>query len=164
MANQKNIDIVSSLSEKLSRAKSVVLTDYRGLTHKQSEELHRAVKKVGGEYVIAKNSLLKIACLPAGRPVPNLTEPTGALLAYDDALAPLKELFKTVKTLGIPKVKFGFIENKEYSGSEIETIAKIPSREILLGQLVFTLNYNIQQLAYVLDQVKNQKSKVKNSS
>ncbi|MCL4390335.1 50S ribosomal protein L10 [Patescibacteria group bacterium] len=145
MANQKNIDIVSSLSEKLSRAKSVVLTDYRGLTHKQSEELHRAVKKVGGEYVIAKNSLLKIACLP-------------------DALAPLKELFKTVKTLGIPKVKFGFIENKEYSGSEIETIAKIPSREILLGQLVFTLNYNIQQLAYVLDQVKNQKSKVKNSS
>ena len=75
MANAKNIAIVTSLKDKLSKAKSIVLADYRGLTHKQSEELHRNVKKAGGEFVIAKNSLLKIA---GGY---ELTGPTGAILA-----------------------------------------------------------------------------------
>ncbi len=159
MANAKNIAIASSLSEKLSKAKSVVLTNYRGLTHKQAEELHRNVKKVGGEFVVAKNSLLKIA---GGY---QLTGPTGALLAYEDELAPLKELFKTVKSLSLPKVKFGFIGTKQYSDIEIETIAKLPSKEILRGQvvsrlsgpiygLVYSLNYNLQKLVYVLGQIK----------
>ena len=61
MANLKNRTIVSELSEKIKKAKAVVLTDYRGLTHKQSEELHQAIKKAGGEFVVAKNSLLRIA-------------------------------------------------------------------------------------------------------
>lgn len=159
MANAKNIAIASALSEKLSRARSVVLTDYRGLTHKQAEELHRNVKKAGGEFIVAKNSLLKIA---GGY---QLTGPTGALLAYEDELAPLKELFKTIKTLSLPKVKFGFIGTKEYSDSEIETLAKLPSKETLQGQvvsrlsgpiygLVYALNANFAKLVYVLKGVK----------
>lgn len=158
MANAKNIAIATSLKEKLSRAKSVVLTDYRGLTHKQAEELHRNVKKAGGEFLVAKNSLLKIA---GGW---ELKDPTAALLAYEDELAPLKELFKTIKTLSLPKIKFGFIDSKEYSKIEIETIAKIPSQEVLRGKLVsqlfsplyglaYSLNYNLQKLVFVLKAV-----------
>lgn len=159
MANQKNIDIVEALKEKFSRAKSVVLADYRGLTHKQAEELHRNVKKAGGEFVVAKNSLLRIA---GGY---QATGPTGALVAYEDELAPLKELFKTIKALGLPKVKSGTIGGVVYDEAEIGRIAKLPGQDVLRGQLVgqlnspiygfvYSLNYNLQKLVYVLGQIK----------
>lgn len=158
MANAKNIAIVTSLKEKLSKAKSVVLADYRGLTHKQAEELHKAVKKAGGEFLVAKNSLLKIA---GGW---QLKDPTAVLLAYEDELAPLKELAKTIKFLGLPKIKFGFIGQKQYSDTEIDAISKLPAKEVLQAQLVsrfssplyglaYSLNYNLQKLVFVLKAV-----------
>ncbi len=168
MANAKNVAIVALLKDKLAKAKSIVLTDYRGLTHKQAEELHRSVKKAGGEFIITKNSLLEIASQASNYNLEprTLSGPTGAILAYDDELAPLKELFKTIKTLSLPKIKFGFISGKRYSDTEVETIAKLPSQDILRGQLVsrlsgpvyglvYSLNYNIQKLVYVLEGVKN---------
>ncbi len=167
MPKQKNIDSVASLKDKLSKAKSVVMTDYRGLTHKQSEQLHKDVKKAGGEFVVAKNSLLEIASKSSEYNLEpkSLSGPSAVLLAYEDELAPLKELFKTIKSLSLPKIKFGFIGKKKYSDIEIETIAKLPPKEILQGQLVsrlnspiygfaYALNYNLQKLVYVLSQVK----------
>ncbi len=151
MANLKNTTIVASLKDKFSRAKSVVLADYRGLTHKQAEELHRNLTKVGGEFVVAKNSLIKIA---GGF---QSTGPTGALIAYEDELAPLKELFKTIKTLGLPKIKSGTIGRIVYNELEIERIAKLPSKEGLISQLMFTLNANTQKLAFLLTQIQDSK-------
>lgn len=159
MPKQQNIAIATSLKEKLSKAKSVILTDYRGLTHKQAEDLHRAVKSAGGEFIVAKNSLLKIA---GGY---QLTGPTAALIAYEDELAPLKELAKTIKNLSLPKIKLGFIGGKEYSDTEIDRIAKLPAKEVLQAQLVnrlssplyglaYSLNFNLQKLVSVLGQIK----------
>ena len=174
MANAKNIAIVALLKEKLAKAKSVVLTDYRGLTHKQSEELHRNVKKAGGEFVVAKNSLLEIASQSSTYNLEprTLSGPTGAILAYEDELAPLKELFKTIKSWSlpagrqVPKIKFGTISGIVYNEVEIDRIAKLPSQDILRGKLVnqlnspiyslvYSLNFNIQKLVYVLEGVKN---------
>ena len=163
MASAKNIAIVASLKDKLSKAKSVVLTDYRGLTHKQSEELHRAVKKVGGEFVVAKNSLLRIS---GGY---QATGPTGALIAYEDELAPLKELFKTIKALGLPKIKSGTIGGVVYDEADVTRIAKLPNQDVLRGQLVgqlnspiygfvYSLNYNLQKLVLVLSKVEGLKA------
>jgi len=167
MPKQKNIDTVATLSEKLARAKSLILTDYRGLTHKQAEELHKALKKVEAEYVVAKNSLLSIASNAGSHKVTpeDLIGPTGALLSYGDEIAPLKELYKTIKALTLPKVKFGFISGKRYDATEVETIAKLPTKEVLQAQvvgrlngpiygLVYDLNYNLQKLVYVLGQIR----------
>lgn len=158
MPKQKNIDTVATLSEKLGKAKSVVLTDYQGLTHKQLEELHKALKKVEAEYMVVKNSLLKIAGGPES------SGPTAALIAYGDEISPLKELYKTIKSLSLPKIKIGIISGKEYTPTEVETIAKLPSKEILQAQVVgrlnspifglaYSLNYNLQKLVYVLKAV-----------
>lgn len=167
MANQKNLAIVASLKEKLSRASSIVLTDYRGLTHKQLEDLHKAVKKAKGEYLVAKNSLIRIASQASSSQLPasDLSGPTAALFAYEEEIGPLKELFKTIKALGLPKIKFGFISGQRYNDSEIGSIAAIPAREVLYGQvvsrlsgpmsgLVYSLNYNLQRLVYALGQIK----------
>lgn len=167
MPKAKNITTVSDLKEKLSRAKSVVVTDYRGLTHKQLEELHRVLKKVNAEYLVVKNSLLRISSQDTNYQLltTDLTGPTAALLSYDDEIAPLKELAKTIKNLSLPKIKFGFISGSRYSDQEVESIAKLPGKEVLQGQLVsrlsspmsglvYSLNYNLQQLAYVLANIK----------
>jgi large subunit ribosomal protein L10 len=150
MPNQRNIAAVASLKEKLEKAKSVILTDYRGLTHKQLEDLHKTLRKINAEYVVVKNSLLKIASEGTAAS----TGPTAVLLAYGDELSPLKELFKFIKTYSLPKVKTGTIGQTVYAEAEIARIASLPSKEGLIAQLMFTLNANTQKLAYLLTQIK----------
>lgn len=147
----KNIETVSLLKDKLAKVKSLILTDYRGLTHKQLEQLHKAVKKLGGQYLVVKNSLLKIASKTN-----NLSGPTAVLLAYEDDLAPLRELFKFIKANSLPKIKKGLIWGKEYDGAETSRIASLPSKNDLIAQLLFSLNANMQKLAYILTQIKKQ--------
>jgi len=167
VANQKNIDIATSLKDRLNRAKSVVVTDYRGLTHKQLEELHHSLKKIEAEYVVVKNSLLRIASSSTDYELKatELSGPSAVLLSYQDEILPLRELAKSIKSLNLPKIKFGFIGNIRYSDSEIETISKLPGQDILRAQvvsqlsfpaygLVYSLNYNVQKLVYILGQIK----------
>lgn len=167
MPKAKNIAVVAGLSKKLGRAKSLVLTDYRSLTHKQLEDLHKALKKVEAEYVVVKNSLLRIASASTAYSLlpTNLIGPSAILLSYADEIAPLKELYKTIKTLSLPKIKLGFINGIVYNELEIDRIAKLPTKEVLRTQLVsqlngpiygfvFCLNYNLQKLVYILGQIK----------
>lgn len=169
MPKQKNIDLATELKDKVSRAKGVIITDYRGLTHKQSEELHRAVKKADGEYIVAKNSLLKIATKDSNFSFEDadLKGTTAALFSYGDEFATLKELFKFAKTSSLPKVKLGFIAGQKYSDSQIEAMSKLPSVEVLQGQVVsrlsgplyglmYALNGNLQKLVYVLGNIKKE--------
>ena len=166
MPKQKNIDSVSELKTKVDKSKAIFLADYRGLTHKQLEELHKAVKKVEGEFVVIKNSLLRRSLNTEYRiPDTSLTGPTAALFAYSDELSPLKELFKFIKAHSLPKMKLGLMGAVVYDESQVATLAKLPSQEILRGQLVsglsgpvyglvYALNGNLQKLVTVLGQIK----------
>ena len=150
MPKAKNIQVVDELKPKLEKAKGLVLTDYQGLTHKQMEDLHKALRKVDAEYVVVKNSLLKIA----SKNTAASTGPTAVVLSYGDELSPLKELFKFIKTYSLPKIKGGTIYNTSYDAAQITRIASLPSKEGLIAQLLFTLNANTQKLAYLLTQIK----------
>ncbi len=161
MPKAKNIESVVKLKEKLERAKGLVLTDYTGLTHKQLEDLHKTVKKVGAEYLVVKNSLLSIASDKKETSV----GPTAVLFAYEDELAPIKELFRFIKTNQLPKVKAGTISGQTYDGQQVATLATIPSKEALYGIVVsrlnsplyglaYSLNSNLQKLVYTLGQIK----------
>lgn len=166
MPKPKNIQSVETLKEKLAKAKSLVVTDYRGLTHKQAEDLHRAVKKAGGEFLVVKNSLLKIAAVPTPFKMDSspLSGPSAALFSYDDEIAPLKELAKFIKSTTLPKLKFGFIGQTRYDDRQLESVAKLPSKEILQANVVsrlsgplyglaYVLNGNLQKLVYILSQI-----------
>jgi large subunit ribosomal protein L10 len=167
MPNQKNLNIVSELKDKLARSKSLVVTDYKGLTHKQTEQLHRDVKKTGGEYLVAKNSLLKIAAKDNGYSLEEveLKGTNGFLIGYEDEVSSIKELAKFIKTNTLPKIKFGFIGKNQYDGKQVEAIAKLPGKQELQGMVVsrlsgplyglmYALNGNIQKLVYVLNAIK----------
>lgn len=170
MATQKKIDTVTNLTEKFSRAKTVVLADYRGLKHKQLEELRRALKKDQGELVVAKNRLVKRALGDkAGGVESALTEATAILFSYADEVAPLKSLLKFFKTAGVGKTKIGLMGNTVMTEADLSKLASLPTREVLLGTLVRQLNapiqglhhalqWNINKLVWALDAVKSKKN------
>jgi len=170
MATQRKIDAVNSLTEKLGKAKVAVLADYRGLKHKQLEELRRALKKTDGEFVVAKNRLILRSLGDKAESLKDkLTESTAVLFAYADEVAPLKEMLKFFKSAGIGKTKAGLLGNTVLSEADLTKFATLPSREVLLGKLVgqlnapiqglhYALSWNINKLVWALNAVKTKKS------
>ena len=174
MTTQKKIDVVRDLTDKLARAKSIILADYRGITHKQLEDLKRAVKKTGSDFIIVKNTLLTKA-LAAFSPEfkkedldKKLVGPTAALLAYEDEVSPLRELYKVMKLLSLPKIKFGYLGNQELNEEDITKLVKLPGKNVLIAQFVGqlkaplyglhrALGWNIQKFVFVLEAVKTAK-------
>src|SRR3990167_9146532 len=101
MATQKKIDTVSDLTEKISRAKAMFFADYRGLKHKQLQELRKMLKKTQGEFVVTKNRLLKRSLGDKAKQFETeLQDTTATIFAYADEVAPLKELLKFFKIAG----------------------------------------------------------------
>lgn len=149
MPKAKNIATVASLKEKVEKSTGFVVADYQGLTHKQLEELHKALRKVEADFTIVKNSLLKIASNEKLKSV----GPTAVLFAHKDNLGALKELYKFIKTNTLPKVKFSILDGQEYDEKETARLAALPTKEGLIAQLMFTLNANTQKLAYLLTQI-----------
>ena len=169
---QKKVAIVEDLSQKLAKAKTIVFTNYQGLTHKQLEGLKRAIKPLEAEYVVAKNTLISKALEANQIKVGDdkvFQGPTGTLLIYSDIVGPLKQLAKLIKELGIPGVKMGIVDGVNVTGEQVLKISALPSRETLLTQLAFglkspisglhrALNWNLQKLVMTLKAVEVTKS------
>lgn len=164
---------IKALQEKLEKAKAFFLTDYRGLTHPQLEQLRRALKKAEGEFVIAKNTLIRIA-LKEGKNtgmqelIEELKNPTAAFFAFGDEIAAIKELAKFIKNTQLPKIKIGLFAQKLATESDFKKLASLPTKDVLLSTLVFrlksplyglhyALNWNLQRLVIALDNIKNKK-------
>lgn len=151
MATQKKIDSVTTLTEKVTKAKVMVLADYRGLKHKQLEELRRSLKKTNGEFIIAKNRLVLRALGDRAESMKEaLNNETAVLFAYEDEVAPLKELLKFFKAAGMGKTKAGLMGSTFMTDQDVSKFATLPGREVLLGKLVRQLNAPIQSLHYAL--------------
>lgn len=169
----KKIAEVENITKKLQASKTVFLTDYRGLTHPQLETLRRSLKKVQAEYVIAKNTLLKIAFGGWNQEVqksmePELKNPTAALIATGDEIAAIKTLADFIKTTQLPKIKIGFFAGKSATAADFQKLASLPTREVLLATLAarlkspiaglhYSLNWNLQKFVTVLNNVKSKK-------
>ena len=151
MPTQKKIDTVEKLTEKIAKAKTVVFADYRGLKHKQLEDLRKALKKVQGEFVVTKNRLLARALASRAKDVKDeLRQSTATLFSYADEIAPLKELLKYFKTAGMGKTRGGFMGETVLSDGDVTRLAQLPTHKVLLAQLVRQLNAPIQGLHYAL--------------
>lgn len=164
---QKKIAIVTQLSEKFGKAKAVVFTNYQGLTHKQLEGFKKAIKPLWAEYVVAKNSLLTRALEENKIKLSEdqtLDGQTGTLFLYDDVMSPLKALAKIIKELNLPSVKFGIMENDFITGEQVLKLSALPTKEVLLAQLVAglkspifelhrSLTWNLQKFVLVLNSI-----------
>ncbi len=167
----KKETLLTELKENLTRAKAVVLADYTGLTHKQLEEIRRLIKKAEAKLTVTKNSLLKKALTETHKIIAeaDLTGATLTLFAYADEILPIKTLVKFFKDTTKGRVKAGLLGNQTMTASEVEKLSTLPSRQLLLANLVRglqapitglhnALSWNIRQLVWTLDAVKSNKS------
>ncbi len=163
MASEKSINRkikeVEELSEKIKKAKVVLLTDYKGINVADVTALRAKLRKTDTEYKVIKNNITRRAlqsCKIEGLEG-QLEGTTAVILGYEDYLEPLKAIYEYSKKNEFYKIKGGIIEGKVVPVEELVTLAKLPSRETLIAQLAGALLGNISKLAVALDQVAKQK-------
>ncbi|MDD5147524.1 MAG: 50S ribosomal protein L10 [Candidatus Daviesbacteria bacterium] len=173
---QQKQESVAKLSEQLSKAKSVVFADYKGLTMKQLSDLRDKLRDVNAEFAITKNTLLERALATTDYQLPPQSEdilngPTATLFAYDDEISPIKILVKTLKDIALGKVKSGFFGGAALDEGKILQLAALPTKLELRGQIVgvlatplqgmvSVLQGNLRNLVYALEQIKEKQSAI----
>ena len=162
MAAQSKLDAVKQLTEKLKDAKAMVLVDYRGINVNEDTELRRKARETGIDYFVAKNRLVKIALQEVGVEAnfDDLLEGTTSFaLGYEDGIAPSKLVYDFGKTLKDKFViKGGMLDGARVDAATIESLAKLPSREEMLGQVAYGLMSPIRMLAVALSNLSEQKN------
>ena len=158
MPNEVNKEIVKVLKDKLSKAKSIVFTDYLGIKSSDINNLRQKIKENDAELLIAKNTLLKVAISEqknAGmtKAEKDLEGSTAAIISYSDPIAPIKAFFEFTKNMEFPKIKSGVIENDYFSADQMAAIKTIPTKEQLLTQVVVAFNSPLSGFANVLSGV-----------
>lgn len=137
-------EAVSSLVDVLSGFSLAVLTDYRGLTVPEIEDLRSELRREGISYRISKNTLLKIAVSR----LDNLKDidpsvfsgPIALAVSAEDEIAPAKVIFQFAKTHKALEIVGAITpEGEILNAAAVKALATLPSREQLLGQLVGTL-------------------------
>jgi large subunit ribosomal protein L10 len=151
--------IVDEISAVIKDAKAAVVVDYRGLTVEQDTALRKQLREAGVTYKVYKNTLLKRAF--EGTDFAQMDEklegPTALAVSDTDASAPARILYEFAKTTPALELKGGVIEGAYYDEKGIQVIATIPSREILLGKLLGSIQSPITNLARVLNQIAESK-------
>lgn len=165
-------ETVSKITEKLSRAKSVVFTDYKGMTMSQLSELRDKLRDQGAEFSVTKNTLLKIALGGKAEDDPTLFQgPIATLFAYDDEISPIKTLVKALKDAGIGKVKAGLLADEFLAEAKVNQLATLPTKDELraktvgilvapLQGMVGVLQANLRNLVYALSEIQKAKGGV----
>ena len=163
MANQKIIKQkekeVNELADKLKKAKMVLLTDYRGINVADVTKLRADLRPTAVEYKVIKNNIIRRALEVNGESGLNelLEGPTAIVYGTGDYLEPAKIIYNFSKDNDFYKIKGGIIDGKVMTAEEIITLAKLPSRQELLGMLAGALLGNISKLAVELNEVCKQK-------
>ncbi len=115
-----------------------IVTDYRGLTVTDLQNLRSTLRPLNAEFRVAKNTLTAIAAEQVGIDVmrPVLEEPTALVFAFDDIVSVPKAVNDFVRTSRILKVRGGVLQNKLLNAADVEEIATLPSKQELQGKLL----------------------------
>lgn len=146
--------IVSDLSEKLNRSPFLLVTDYKQMKVDQFGELRNRLAPVGAEVRVVKNSFLKRAMADSGMPdvADQLTGQTAIVMGEKD-VAPVAKILKSFAAeFKIAALKIGVVNKAIISKSDVEALAELPSREILLSQLLGLLQAPATRLVRILNE------------
>src|SRR5213076_930511 len=146
--------IVSDLSEKLNRSPFLLVTDYQQMKVDQFGELRNRLAPAGAEVRVVKNSFLKRAMADSGMPDvgDKLTGQT-AIVMGDKDVAPVAKILKLFAAeFKIAALKIGVIDKAVMSTADVEALAELPAREILLAQLLGLFQAPATRLVRILNE------------
>ncbi|MDT3843754.1 MAG: 50S ribosomal protein L10 [Bacillota bacterium] len=147
--------VVQEIAELFNGAQTAVAVDYRGLTVAEDTELRKKLREAGVTYKVYKNTLVRLAAKDTAFEAlgPVLEGPTAIAVSKDDATAPARILADFAKTAKALEIKGGIVEDKYYDAAAMQTIASIPSREVLLGRLLGSMQSPVANFARVIKQI-----------
>lgn len=169
MANKniiaKKEEEVNMLAEKMKDAKLILFADYRGINVEDVTKLRANLRQSNSEYKIIKNNISRRALQKCGYEGldSSLEGPTAIIIGKEDYLEPAKAIYEYTKEHDFYKIKGGVVEGKVMTAEEIITLAKLPSRETLIGMLAGGLLGTISKFAVAIDQVRIQKEGAANA-
>jgi large subunit ribosomal protein L10 len=129
---------VSDLSKRIEGYKAVVLTHYRGLNVEQMNQLRNRLREEKVDYHVVKNTLMRLAS--KGTDLEKLNDyfagPTALAISHGDPILLAKAFSEFIKTQPFLEIKAGLIEGRVTSPEEVKALATMPSREVLLAQIL----------------------------
>ena len=147
--------VVAEIAELFDGAASAVVVDYRGLTVEQDTALRKQLREAGVTYKVYKNTMIRRAAEGTAFAAldPHLEGPTAIAVSKTDATAAARILAEFAKKADKLEIKGGVVEGNYYDAKGMQVIATIPSREVLLGRLLGSMQSPIANFARVLNQI-----------
>jgi large subunit ribosomal protein L10 len=137
MPSEAKVERVKGLTERLNAAEAALLTDYRGLTVQEADELRTSLADADARFSIVKNSLTRLAMKDAGMEgLADLIDgPSAIAFVHGDTVAAAKALVDAARRYPVLEVRGGFAEGRVLSAEEIREYASLDTRDVMLAKL-----------------------------
>jgi large subunit ribosomal protein L10 len=153
MPTAEKTESVAALAQKMSQADAIYLADFSGIDVASVTELRRTLREAGVEYHVVKNRLAKLAASDAGLSSLEryLEGPTAMAFVQEDPVAPAKILQGFIDRGGKLAIKTGLVDGQVLTAEAVAQLAKLPSREELIGKVVGSVQSPLYGLSAVLN-------------
>lgn len=144
--------LVAEYTEQLRDSEGIILTEYRGLTMANLSAIRQTLRPLGATAHVVKNRLLALALQEAGMAVPPewLTDPTAVSFCAEEIPAVARALRDAAKEYNALQIKGGVVGASVLSADQVSAIADLPSRDVLMAQVLGTINAPASQIASVI--------------
>jgi large subunit ribosomal protein L10 len=151
----KKAEILKSFEEKLERANALFVLSYKGFTAHESNEIRKLLMEKGGEFRVVKNTLLRIASEKKGKQVINdyVEGPTAVVFTYQDPVEIAKVLKEYIKTHPSLTLRGLVLQDKCYDVAMVDELVKLPPKEVLIAQLLGTIQAPVANFVGVLSAI-----------
>jgi large subunit ribosomal protein L10 len=150
---------VAEIKEKLEKAQGLVLSEYQGLNVEDDTLLRKNLREAGVEYKVYKNTLVILAARELGIEgiVTHLKGSISMAFGYEEPTVAARVLNEFAKTHKKLELKAGIIQGQVFDGAQVNELASIPPRDVLIARLLGSFKAPLSNFAYVLNSIKEQK-------
>ncbi len=152
LSREEKVERVAQYAEQLKESQGIILADYRGLTVGEMEQIRNRIRPLAGQFQVVKNRLLNLALEEQNMSLPDewLIGPTAVSFCNEEVPPIAKALVEVSEETEVLTLKGGWMNESLLSSEQVQSIAKLPSREVLLAQALGAINGPSRQMASVI--------------
>ena len=159
MEKNKKISEVAALRDTFSSATTAVVVEFKGLTVVKDTAFRKSIRDSKSQYRVSKNTLLRLAVKDTAFEsfAEKFQGASAVATTNQDAIALAKAVQGFLKDNPTVTFKAGIMDGKALTAKDLQIMAELPSREVLISKLLYLMQYPISGLAVVLDGIRQQK-------
>jgi large subunit ribosomal protein L10 len=152
ISKRRKTELIEQYVEQLKQSQAIILADYRGLSVGNMESIRKTLRPTGSKFQVVKNRLLALALQEAGLSLPDewLDGPTVVGFCHDEIPPVAKAFVDAAKDMETLQIKGGLAGAVVISAQQVQTIAALPPRDVVLAQVLGTINAPASRVASVV--------------